>query len=75
MSASNPATSASSGQQVVNGSRQADCLAGQFEPLQVRAGAAGVAFVEDQVEHVQHGAEPLGALLARSASGTARRKP
>ena len=55
--------------------RQADGLPGQFEPLQMRSDAAAVAFVENQVEHVQHGTEPLRPLLAGRAGGTARRKP
>ena len=48
----------------MNGARQANCLAGQFEPLQMRADAAAVALVEDQVEHMQHRTETLRSLLA-----------
>jgi hypothetical protein len=38
----------------VNGSRQADRFAGQLAAPQIRAGTGSVAFVEDQLEHVQH---------------------
>ena len=48
----------------MNGSCQADGLAGEFESLQLRASAARIALIEDQVKHVQHGTEPLGPLLA-----------
>ena len=40
-------------------------LGGQVGPLQVRAGAGGVALIEDQVEDVQDGAQPLGVLRSR----------
>jgi hypothetical protein len=40
---------------------EANGLAGEFEALQVRPAARGVALAEDQVERVQHGAQPLGA--------------
>ena len=40
--------------------------------LQRRADAAGVALVEDQIEHVQHGARAVRRARGRSASGTAR---
>ena len=49
----------------MDGSRQTDGLARQFESLQMWPGAGGVTLVEDEVEHMQHGAEPLGLLLAR----------
>src|SRR5437588_518718 len=45
--------------------RQSGRLRRQLAALQVRPGRAGVALVEDQVEHVQHRIEPPGALADR----------
>ena len=50
-------------QQAVKDPRQSDRLVREIGPVQIGPRAAGVALVEDQVEHVQHRAEPLGALL------------
>ena len=75
MSASNPADLRVIRQQCMNGSRQADGLAGQLEPLQMRADAAAVALVEDQVEHMQHGSGDVAPAPRWSATGMARRKP
>ena len=63
MSASRPATSASSGSKA--------CALGSVEwpryesstRCRLRAAAARVSLVEDQVQHMQHGAEPLRSLL------------
>src|SRR5260370_1087338 len=63
ISASNPATSVSSGSKLYT-ARVSRRLMGQFEPLQLGPGTAGVAFVENQVEHVQHDAQPFDPLLA-----------
>ena len=62
ISASSPATSPSSGQEVVNGPGEPNRLVREIAALQVGADAAGVALVEDQVEHVQDGAESFGPL-------------
>ena len=53
------------GQQVVHLPGQADRLARQLDAMQRRAGARGRAFVEDQVQHVQHGRHPLRPLRFR----------
>ena len=39
---------------------QADRLPGQLGPVQRRSRAGGVALVEDEVQHLEHGSEPLG---------------
>jgi hypothetical protein len=46
----------------VHGPHQADRCRGQVAALKARPDAAGVALVEDEVQDVQHGGEPLGAL-------------
>ena len=53
------------GQQPVDQAGQPDRLGRQLGAVQARARRAGVALVEDQVEHVQDRAEPFGALRAR----------
>ena len=60
-------------EEVVHRPGEPDRLVREIAALQVGADAAGVALVEDQVEHVQDGAQPLGPLLGRWACGTARR--
>ena len=62
-------------QQMVDGPRQADGLMRQVAPLQFGAGAAGIAFVEDQVQHVQNGARAAPRAPAESAFGMGRRRP
>ena len=42
-----------------------DRLTGQLGPLQVGAGARGVALVKDQVEHLEHHAQPVRPLVRR----------
>ena len=49
-------------QQAVQQPGEPDRLGGQIGPLQCRARTGGVSLVEDEVEHVQDHAEPLGAL-------------
>jgi hypothetical protein len=44
---------------------QPDRLAGQLHPVQVGADAAGVALVEDQIQHMQHRPQPRRPVLAR----------
>ena len=58
ISASSPATSESPGK-TVQDAGQPDGLGGEVPALQVRSRRAGVALVEDQVQHVQHRVEPL----------------
>jgi hypothetical protein len=41
-------------QQLVNRSCEPDGFHGQLGSLQKRPGAAGITFLEDQVEHLQH---------------------
>jgi len=48
----------------MDGAGQPNRFAGEVAPLQSVADAARIAFVEDQVEHVQHRAQALGPLLA-----------
>ena len=67
MSASSPATSPSSGSSACTA--RVSRIASRVRSPRCRSGpgARGVALVEDQVEHVQHDAQPLGALAARAA--------
>ena len=44
---------------------QPDRLAGELAALQAGAGGGRVALVEDEVEHVQHGAQPVDPVRAR----------
>ena len=71
ISASSPATSPSSGSSRADRAGEPDRLGGQLGALQVGAGGRGVALVEDQVEHVQDDAQPLGPLRLRRHAGTA----
>ena len=50
-------------EQSVGGAGKADSLCREVEALQLRAGARGVALVEDEIEDMEHRAESLGALL------------
>ena len=52
------------GQQPVDHAGQPDRLGRQLAAVQARPRGAGVALVEDQVEHVEDGAEPFAALAA-----------
>jgi hypothetical protein len=63
------------GQHVVNGPRQADGLVRQFAALQVRAGAAGIAFIEDSDR--AHAARRVAArpVAAAWVTGKVHRKP
>ena len=45
--------------QSVQTPRQPDRFPRQFQPLRLWPTARGIAFVENQVQHVQHGREPL----------------
>jgi hypothetical protein len=47
-------------QQAVQQTREPDGLGGQVDPLQRRPRAGRVPFIEDEVEHMQDHAEPLG---------------
>ena len=49
---------------------QPDRFGGQLGALQGRAGAGGIALVEDQVQHMQHDAEPVGQLRLGAAVRT-----
>jgi len=55
-------------QQVVDGAGEPDRLARELRALKVRARRRRVALVEDQVQDVQHGVEPLRALVLRRGS-------
>ena len=55
--------------------RQADCLTREVETLQARSDAAGVAFVEDEIEHMQNGRQPIRAALRERAAGTELETP
>ena len=69
ISASSPATSSSPGSSACSHPRQPDRLARELDArCSSRAGARGVALVEDQVEHVQHGA-PAARRAPASAGG------
>ncbi len=48
------------GQQPTDGAGQPDRLAGQVGAVEVGAGGGGVALVEDQVEHLEHGGREAG---------------
>ena len=69
ISASRPATSPSSGSSRCSHPGQPDRLGGQVGAVQARRRGGGVALVEDQVQHVQHRAQPLP---ARSSAGGMR---
>jgi hypothetical protein len=47
---------------LVDSAGQPDRFGGQLTALQVGAGGGGVAFVEDQVQHVQDYAQPVRTL-------------
>src|SRR5438270_1559520 len=47
----------------MNSARKPDRLSRELASLQLRADAASIAFVENQVEHMQYSAEPLCPLL------------
>jgi len=51
--------------QLVEQAREPDCLGAEIAPLQGRSRARRVALVEDEIQHVQHDAEPVGALAVR----------
>ena len=53
------------GQQAPQLARQPDRLRAQFDPLERRTRARGVALVEDQVQDVEHGAEPVAPFRGR----------
>ena len=53
------------GQRRVHRPGQADGLAGEVGAGEVGTAAGGVALVEQQVEHVEHGSQPLGPLAGR----------
>ena len=53
------------GQQAVQHAGEPDRLGGQLDAGEVGPGGAGVALVEDQIEHLEHGVEARGALLGR----------
>ena len=61
------------GQEAANRAGEPDRFIREIAALQIRADAAGVAFVEDQVQHVEDGAQPFGPLLDWWACGMARR--
>ena len=61
--ASRPCASASSGSSSHDESGEADRLLAQVGPHQVVAGGGDVALGVDEVDHVQHAAEPLGQLV------------
>src|SRR5258708_22183272 len=46
----------------MNGAREPNRFIREFAPLQARADATGVALVEDEIEHMQDGAQSLGPL-------------
>ena len=56
------------GQEAPQLARQPDRLRAQLDPLERRTRARGVALVEDQVQDVEHGAEPVVAVPRAGAS-------
>ena len=62
------------GHQLGEHARQADRLGAQLAPDERLAGRRAVALVEDQVEHAQHGLEPLRAGPRAAGRGTGCRR-
>ena len=58
------------GEQRVQHAGEPDRLGGEVGALQVVARRGRVALVEDEVEHLQHDAQPLGALVVGRERGT-----